>query len=546
MGIDLGTTNSVIALLDRLDGGVPVVIPNAEGSLLTPSVVAFPKSGEVLVGVVAKRQAIINPDRTVRDVTRQVLMDRSTRIDDNTYTAPQIAAMILRKLKVDAEAFLGGEVTKAVLAVPAYYNDTERQAVAQAGEIAGLEVLRILSEPTAAALAYGLDEVDRDRKVLVYDLGGRGFDVSILEIGDGVFEILATAGDTTLGGDDWHQRVVEWLITGFKDEHGIDLGKDPIAVQRLTEAAEKAKIELSSAAEAEVDLPFITAVAAGPLHLRMSLTRTEFERLTEDLLTRITGPFHQAIEDSQVPVGDLDYVIAVGGSTRMPAITSLVQALTGRDSLSDVSPDEAVAIGAAIQAGVLTGLVETGRGGAPASPAIESQPDPEAVVGAEAAPAADRRFTEEPAAAVQPVDEPAGRVFICYARADETIVREIARALQAKGVATWVDKEDIPFGANWDRSIDEAIHAAACILVFLSPQAVASDEVQAEWNLAVEEGKPIVPLLLEDCAIPRRLRARQHIDLRARPVDGTRVSRLAAGLGKTYGVAPDFEAQPRS
>ena len=354
VGIDLGTTNSVIAVLE---GGEPTIIPNAEGSRVTPSVVAS-KDGEVLVGEVAKRQAITNPDRTIRSVKRQMGTDWKAEADGRTYTAQEISARILQKLKRDAESYLGDTVSDAVITVPAYFNDAQRQATKEAGQIAGLNVLRIINEPTAAALAYGLDKEATDHTILVFDLGGGTFDVSLLEIGEGVFEVKATSGDTHLGGDDWDDKVMEWLVTGFKNETGVDLGKDRMALQRLKEAAEKAKIELSSVPETEINLPFITATAEGPLHLQRKLTRSEFQKLTEDLLERTKSPFHQVIKDAGVDVSDIDHVVLVGGSTRMPAVQDLVRELTGKDPHKGVNPDEVVAAGAAIQAGVLKGDVK--------------------------------------------------------------------------------------------------------------------------------------------------------------------------------------------
>ncbi|MGH8957731.1 MAG: molecular chaperone DnaK [Acidimicrobiia bacterium] len=354
VGIDLGTTNSVIA---TLEGGEPTIIPNAEGSRTTPSVVAF-KEGQVLVGEVAKRQAITNPDRTIRSVKREMGTDWSIAIEGKNYTAQEISARILMKLKRDAEAFLGDTITDAVITVPAYFGDAQRTATKEAGQIAGLNVLRIINEPTAASLAYGLDKESTDHTILVFDLGGGTFDVSVLEIGEGVFEVKSTSGDTHLGGDDWDQAIVDWLITGFKNDHGVDLGKDRMANQRLKEAAEKAKVELSQVSETEVNLPFITATAEGPLHLQRKLTRSEFQKLTEDLLERCKGPFQQAIKDSGLPVSEIDHVVLVGGSTRMPAVQELVKSLTGKDPHKGVNPDEVVAAGAAIQAGVLKGDVK--------------------------------------------------------------------------------------------------------------------------------------------------------------------------------------------
>ena len=352
VGIDLGTTNSVIA---TMDGGEATVIANAEGHRTTPSVVAFSKNGEVLVGEVAKRQAITNPDRTIRSVKRHMGRDWSIKIDEKDYTSQEISARILQKLKRDAEAFLGQPVTEAVITVPAYFGDAQRQATKEAGTIAGLEVLRIINEPTAAALAYGLDKEEHDQTILVYDLGGGTFDVSVLEIGEGVFEVKSTSGDTELGGDDWDQAVIDWMVTEFKNDNGIDLSADPMALQRLKEAAEKAKIELSSAQATEINLPFITASDAGPLHLQKNLTRSEFQKMTEDLVERTKAPFHQAIKDAGIKVGDLDHVIMVGGSIRMPAIQELVHELTGKEPHKGVNPDEVVASGAALQAGVLEG-----------------------------------------------------------------------------------------------------------------------------------------------------------------------------------------------
>ncbi|MCO8126337.1 molecular chaperone DnaK [Acidimicrobiia bacterium EGI L10123] len=356
VGIDLGTTNSVVSVLEA---GDPVVIPNSEGARTTPSVVAFSKGGEVLVGEVAKRQAITNPDRTIRSVKRHIGTNWSIKIDDKDYTSQEISARTLMKLKRDAEAYLGDTVTQAVITVPAYFDDAQRTATKEAGQIAGLEVLRIINEPTAAALAYGLDkEGDADQTVLVFDLGGGTFDVSVLEIGDGVFEVKSTHGDTNLGGDDWDQRVMDWLVEQFKSAHGVDLSKDNMAVQRLKEAAEKAKIELSQVQQTQINLPFITATQDGPLHLDEQLTRAKFQELTQDLLDRCRSPFEQAISDAGLSKGDIDHVILVGGSTRMPAVTDLVKEFTGKDPNKSVNPDEVVAIGAAVQAGVLKGDVK--------------------------------------------------------------------------------------------------------------------------------------------------------------------------------------------
>ncbi len=356
VGIDLGTTNSVVAVLE---GGEPVVIPNSEGARTTPSVVAFSKAGEVLVGEVAKRQAITNPDRTFRSIKRHMGEGwKSDDIDGKTYTPQEISARTLMKLKRDAEAYLGDTVTQAVITVPAYFDDAQRTATKEAGTIAGLEVLRIINEPTAAALAYGLDKSSEDETILVFDLGGGTFDVSVLEIGDGVFEVKSTHGDTVLGGDDWDQRIIDWLVQQFKAAHGVDLAADRMAAQRLKEAAEKAKIELSQVQTTQINLPFITATADGPLHLDESLSRSKFQEMTSDLMERCRIPFEQALKDAGVSKGDLHHVILVGGSTRMPAVTELVQSMTGKEPNKTVNPDEVVAIGAAVQAGVLRGDVK--------------------------------------------------------------------------------------------------------------------------------------------------------------------------------------------
>jgi molecular chaperone DnaK len=355
VGIDLGTTNSVVAVLEA---GDPVVIPNAEGSRTTPSVVAFSKGGEVLMGEVAKRQAITNPDRTVRSVKRHMGTSWKIDIDGKAYTAQEISARTLQKLKRDAEAYLGDNVSQAVITVPAYFDDAQRTATKEAGQIAGLEVLRIINEPTAAALAYGLDKEGAEQTVLVFDLGGGTFDVSILEIGDGVFEVKSTHGDTKLGGDDWDQRVIDWLVGQFRSAHGVDLAADNMALQRLKEAAEKAKIELSQVQQTQINLPFITATSEGPLHLDESLSRSKFQELTADLLEKCRGPFEQAIKDASLTKDDIDHVIMVGGSTRMPAVHELINELTGKEPHKGVNPDEVVAVGAAIQAGVLKGEVK--------------------------------------------------------------------------------------------------------------------------------------------------------------------------------------------
>ena len=356
VGIDLGTTNSVVA---TLEGGEPTVIPNAEGQRTTPSVVAFSKSGEVLTGEVAKRQAITNPDRTIRSIKRHMGQDHKVEIDGKNYSPQEISARILQKLKSDAEAYLGDTVTEAVITVPAYFDDAQRQATKEAGKIAGLEVSRIINEPTAAALAYGLDKTEGEQTILVFDLGGGTFDVSVLELGDGVFEVKSTSGNTNLGGDDWDQRVIDYLVKTFKDNHGVDLSNDKMALQRLKEAAEKAKVELSSTQSTTINLPFVTATEQGPLHLEQTLSRAEFERMTDDLLGATKGPFNQAIKDAGISVSDIDHVILVGGSTRMPMVRELVKELSGgKDPRQDVNPDEVVAKGAAIQAGVLRGEVK--------------------------------------------------------------------------------------------------------------------------------------------------------------------------------------------
>ncbi|HEV8557126.1 MAG TPA: molecular chaperone DnaK [Actinophytocola sp.] len=357
VGIDLGTTNSVVAVLE---GGEPTVIANSEGSRTTPSIVAFAKNGEVLVGQPAKNQAVTNVDRTVRSVKRHMGTDWKTEIDGKTYTAQEISARVLMKLKRDAESYLGEPITDAVITVPAYFEDAQRQATKEAGQIAGLNVLRIVNEPTAAALAYGLDKGEKEQTILVFDLGGGTFDVSLLEIGDGVVEVRATSGDNHLGGDDWDQRIVDWLVDKFKQSSGIDLNKDKMALQRIREAAEKAKIELSSSNSANINLPYITVDAdKNPMFLDETLTRAEFQRITSDLLDRTRAPFNNVIKDASIKVGDIDHVVLVGGSTRMPAVTDLVRELTGgKEPNKGVNPDEVVAVGAALQAGVLKGEVK--------------------------------------------------------------------------------------------------------------------------------------------------------------------------------------------
>ena len=355
VGIDLGTTNSVVSVLEA---GEPVVIPNAEGQRTTPSVVGFSKTGEVLVGEVAKRQAITNPDRTIRSVKRHMGTGWKIDIDGKDYTPQEISARILMKLKRDAEAFLGDTVNQAVITVPAYFDDAQRTATQEAGQIAGLEVLRIINEPTAAALAYGLDKDEAEQTVLVFDLGGGTFDVSVLEIADGVFEVKSTSGDTKLGGDDWDEKVIEWMVKSFKDTEGVDLAQDKMAVQRLKEAAEKAKIELSSVQETQINLPFVTATAEGPKHMDLTLTRAKFNELTADLVERCAGPFETAIKDAGLTTKEINHIVMVGGSTRIPAVQELVTRLSGKEPNKSVNPDEVVAVGAAVQAGVLRGEVK--------------------------------------------------------------------------------------------------------------------------------------------------------------------------------------------
>ena len=355
IGIDLGTTNSCVAVME---GGEPVVIANSEGARTTPSVVSFQANGERLVGQIAKRQAITNPEHTIISIKREMGTDHKTKIDDKTYSPQEISAMILQKIKADAEAYLGETVSQAVITVPAYFNDAERQATKDAGRIAGLEVLRIINEPTAASLAYGLDKTDHSEKIFVYDLGGGTFDVSILELGDGVFEVLSTNGDTHLGGDDFDQKIIDYIANDFKSQYGIDLRNDKSAVQRLKEAAEKAKIELSSSMQTNINLPFITADATGPKHIDMNLTRAKFNELTHDLVQRSIEPMKKALSDAGLTIGQIDKVILVGGSTRIPAVQEAVKNFTGKEPSKGVNPDECVAMGAAIQAGVLTGEVK--------------------------------------------------------------------------------------------------------------------------------------------------------------------------------------------
>lgn len=356
VGIDLGTTNSVVAVLE---GGEPTVIPNAEGSRTTPSVVALAKGGEILVGEIAKRQAVTIPDRTIISVKRHMGTDWKTQVDGIDYRPQQISGYVLQKLKRDAEAYLGEPVTNAVITVPAYFGDAERQATKEAGEVAGLTVDRIINEPTAAALAYGLDKADQEQTVLVFDLGGGTFDVSLLDISEGVFEVKATKGDARLGGDDWDQRIIDWLVTQFKNKTGVDLSKDKMAVQRLKEAAERAKIELSQVQSTDINVAYITAGPEGPLHLEEKLTRAEFERITQDLLDRCRAPFNAVLSDAKTSVANIDQIILVGGSTRMPAVQALVRELSGnKEPNKSVNPDEVVALGAALQAGVLKGEVK--------------------------------------------------------------------------------------------------------------------------------------------------------------------------------------------
>ncbi|MEG0307453.1 MAG: molecular chaperone DnaK [Clostridium sp.] len=355
IGIDLGTTNSCVSVME---GGDPVIIPNAEGARTTPSVVSFLADGERLVGQVAKRQAITNPDKTIMSIKREMGTNHKVSIDDKQYTPQEISAMILQKLKADAEAYLGETVTEAVITVPAYFNDSQRQATKDAGRIAGLDVKRIINEPTAASLAYGLDKMDTNQKIFVYDLGGGTFDVSILELGDGVFEVKSTNGDTKLGGDDFDEKIMNYIAETFKASNGIDLRNDKMALQRLKEAAEKTKIELSSSTQSNINLPFITADATGPKHIEMNLTRAKFNELTNDLVQRTIEPMRKALSDAGLSIGEIDKVVLVGGSTRIPAVVDAVKSFTGKDPSKGVNPDECVAAGAAIQGGVLTGDVK--------------------------------------------------------------------------------------------------------------------------------------------------------------------------------------------
>ena len=354
IGIDLGTTNSCVAVME---GGEPVVIANTEGGRTTPSVVAFSKTGERMVGQIAKRQAITNPDRTISSIKRKMGTDYNVKIDTKNYTPQEISAMVLSKLKADAESYLGGPVTEAVITVPAYFTDAQRQATKDAGRIAGLEVKRIINEPTAAALAYGIDK-EHDQKIMVYDLGGGTFDVSVIEMGDGVQEVLSTAGNNLLGGDDFDQRVMDWIVNSYKKDTGIDLKQDKMAIQRLKEAAEKAKIDLSGVTSTTINLPFITADATGPKHLDMTLTRAKFNELTADLVEATMGPVRQALADSKLSVSQLDKILLVGGSTRIPAVQDAVKSITGKEPFKGINPDECVAVGAALQGGVLGGEVK--------------------------------------------------------------------------------------------------------------------------------------------------------------------------------------------
>ncbi len=355
LGIDLGTTNSCMCVIE---GGEPVVIPNSEGGRTTPSIVGFTKDKQRVVGISAKRQAVINTERTVRSIKRKMGQNHKIKIDDKEYTPPEISAMILQKLKADAEAYLGEKITQAVITVPAYFDDSQRQATKDAGSIAGLEVLRIINEPTASALAYGLDKQQKNMTVLVYDLGGGTFDVSVLELGDGVFQVKSTCGDTFLGGDDWDQKVIDYLVDEFKRENGIDLKNDPKAMQRLRDEAEKAKIELSGVMQTNINIPYITADASGPKHLDTTLTRAKFEDITRDLLEKTKKPMERALEDAKLKIGDIDQILLVGGSTRMPQVVDLVKSFFGKDPCKNINPDECVAIGAAIQGGVLKGDVK--------------------------------------------------------------------------------------------------------------------------------------------------------------------------------------------
>ena len=355
IGIDLGTTNSCVSVME---GGEPVVIPNAEGNRTTPSVVAFSKNGERLVGQIAKRQAVTNPDNTVISIKRSMGTDKKVKIEGDEFTPQEISAMILQKLKQDAENYLGSEVKQAVITVPAYFSDSQRQATKDAGKIAGLEVLRIINEPTAASLAYGMDKEDQDQKIMVYDLGGGTFDVSILDIGDGVFEVLATSGNNHLGGDDFDQKIIDYLVAEFKKEQGVDLSTDKMAMQRLKEAAEKAKIELSGVQQTNINLPFITADASGPKHMDITLTRSKFEELIHDLVESTAGPVNQALKDAGISASDIHKILLVGGSTRVPCVQEIVKRLTGKEPDKGINPDECVAIGAAIQGGVLSGDVK--------------------------------------------------------------------------------------------------------------------------------------------------------------------------------------------
>jgi molecular chaperone DnaK len=501
VGIDLGTTNSVVAVLE---GGEPTVIANAEGSRTTPSVVAFAKNGEVLVGEVAKRQAVTNPDRTIRSVKRHMGTDWSVDVDGKKYTPQEISARVLGKLKRDAESYLGEEIADAVVTVPAYFSDHQRQATKEAGQIAGLNVLRIINEPTAAALAYGLDKAEKEQRILVFDLGGGTFDVSLLEIGDGVIEVKATSGDNHLGGDDWDERIVAHLTKTFNGQYGIDLAKDKMAMQRrsqlwamptssridlakdkmamqrLREAAEKAKIELSASQSTGINLPYITAGPDGPLHLDLTLSRAEFQRMTQDLLDRCKGPFQQVIKDGGISVGQIEHVILVGGSTRMPAVTDLVRELTGgKEPNKGVNPDEVVAVGASLQAGVLKG-----EGG------------------------------------YHPATPKSNGVFISYRRSDTGHVagRISDRLVDRLGEQfVFMDVDSIEPGLDFVESIVAAIDNCSVLLILIGPQWLTAtdtagvrrlddpdDPVRVEIETGLLRQIRVIPVLIDDTRMPLR------------------------------------------